>query len=68
MTFSVSRCKLAVITIEKSTVNNEATLKSKQPFPLSCILSPPSSHVTYLAYQDTAYQSSELVCQHLSLS
>ena len=26
------------------------------------------SHVTYLAYRDTACQSSELVCRHLSLS
>ena len=46
----------------------EATLKSKQPFTLSYILSlSHCSHVTYLTHQDTPYESSELVCHHLSL-
>ena len=46
----------------------EVTLKSKQPFTLSYILSLHCSHVTYLTHQDTAYQSSELLLCHLSLS
>ena len=46
----------------------EVTLKSKQPFTLSYILSLHCSHVTYLTHQDTAYQSRELLRCHLSLS
>ena len=47
----------------------QATTKSKQPSTLSCSLSVIyCSHVTYLTYQDTAYQSSQFVCDYLSLS
>ena len=46
----------------------EATLKSKQPFTLPYILSPPLQHVTYLNHQDISNQPNELVCHRLSLS